>query len=52
MNSGKLFTEIEKNNCFSKHTRSDLNKIKEETIKQYDLIDRSGQLDTQQFKNK
>ena len=41
-----LFTDIEKNNCFSIYTRSDLNKIREETIKRYDLIDRSGQLDT------
>ena len=41
-----LFTEIEKNNCFSIYTRSDLNKIRKETIKKYDLIDRSGQLDT------
>ena len=47
-----LFTEIEKNNCFSIHTRSDLNKIREETIKKCDLIDRSGQLDTRQFKNR
>ena len=37
-----LFTEIEKNNCFSIYTRSDLNKIREETIKRYDLIDRSN----------
>ena len=36
-----LFTEIGKNNCFSIYTRSDwdLNKIREETIKKYDLID-------------
>ena len=27
-----LFTEIEKNNCFSIYTRSDLNKIRKETI--------------------
>ena len=27
-------------------------KIREETIKKYDLIDRSGQLDTRQFKNR
>ena len=26
------FTEIEKNNCFSAYTRSDLNKIRKETI--------------------
>ena len=37
-----LFTEIEKNNCFSVYTRSDLNKIREETIKKYNLIDRSN----------
>ena len=34
-----LFTEIEKNNCFSIYTRSDLNKIREETIKKHDFID-------------
>ena len=44
-----LFTEIEKNNCFSIYTRSDLSKIREETIKKYDLIDRSGELDTRKF---
>ena len=37
-----LFTDIEKNNCFSIYTRRDLNKIREETIKKYDLIDRSN----------
>ena len=37
-----LFTDIEKNNCFSIYTRSDLNKIREETIKKCDLIDRSN----------
>ena len=37
---------------FCIYTRSDLNKIREETIKNYDLIDRSGQLDTRQFKNR
>ena len=37
-----VFTEIEKNNCFSIYTRSDLNKIKEENIKKYDLIDWSN----------
>ena len=37
-----LFTEIEKNNCVSIYTRSDLNKIREETIEKYDLIDRSN----------
>ena len=47
-----LFTDSEKNNCFSIYTRSDLSKIREETIKKYDLIDRSGQLDTRQFKNR
>ena len=47
-----LFSEVEKNNCFSIYTRSDLKKIREETIKKYDLIDRSGQLDTRQFKNR
>ena len=47
-----LFIEIEKNNCFSIYTRSDLSKIREEIIKKYDLIDRSGQLDTRKFKNR
>ena len=37
-----LFTEIKKNNCFSTYTPSDLNKIREETIKKYDLIDGSN----------
>ena len=37
-----LFTEIEKNNCFSVYKRSDLNKIREETIEKCDLIDRSS----------
>ena len=37
-----LFTESEKNNCFSIYTRSDLNKIREENIKRYDLIDGSN----------
>ena len=37
-----LFTEIKKNNCFSIYTRSDLNKVREETIQKYDLIDRSN----------
>ena len=27
-------------------------RIREETIKKYDLIDRSGQLDTRKFKNR
>ena len=34
-----LVTEIEKNNCFSIYTRSDLNKIRKETFKKFDLID-------------
>ena len=34
-----VFTEIEKNNYFSIYRRSDLNKIRKETIKKYDLID-------------
>ena len=33
---------MEKNNCFSESTRIDLNKIKETTIKKYDLIDVSN----------
>ena len=33
-----LFAEIEKNNCFSICTQSDLNKIRKESIKRYDLI--------------
>ena len=37
-----LFTEIEKNICFTIYTRSDLNRITEETIKKYDLIDGSN----------
>ena len=37
-----LFTEIKKNNCFSIYTPSDLNKIREETIEKYDLIDGSN----------
>ena len=37
-----LFTEIEKNNCFSIYTRGDLDKIREETIKKNDLIDGSN----------
>ena len=37
-----LFTDIEKNNCFSIYTRSDLSKIREETIKKCDFIDRSN----------
>ena len=37
-----IFTDIEKNNCFSIYTLTDLNKIGEETIKKYDLIDRSN----------
>ena len=30
-----LFTDIEKNNCFSIYTRSELNKIRKETIKKF-----------------
>ena len=45
-----LFTEIEKNNCFSIYARSDLSKIGGETTEKYDLIDRSGQLDTRKKK--
>ena len=37
-----LFTEIEKSNCFNLYTRGDLNKIREEAIKKYDLIDGSN----------
>ena len=37
-----LFTEIDKNKYFSIYTRSDLNKIREETIKKYNLIDTSN----------
>ena len=37
-----LFTETEKNNCFSIYSQNDLNKIREETIKKYDLIDGSN----------
>ena len=33
---------IHRDYCFSIYTRSDLNKITEETIKKYDLIDRSN----------
>ena len=51
-NNYSLNREIEKNYCFSTYTQSDLNKIREETIKKYDLTDRSGQLDTRQFKNR
>ena len=32
-NSKPIFTEIEKNYCISIYTRSDLNKIREETIR-------------------
>ena len=42
VNIWPLFTEIEKNNCFSIYTGSDPNKIRDETIKKYDLIDRSN----------
>ena len=37
----RIFTEIEKNNCFSLYTRRDLYKIRKETIKKNDLIDGS-----------
>ena len=37
-----LFTEIEKNNCFSLYIRRDHNKIRKETIKKYHLIDGSN----------
>ena len=37
-----VFTEIEKNNWFSIYTRSDVNKIRQETIKKYDLTDGSN----------
>ena len=37
-----LYSVVAPNNCFSIHTRSDLNKIGEETIRKYDLIDRSN----------
>ena len=37
-----LFTEIEKNNCFSIFTPSDLKKIREETVKNYYFIDGSN----------
>ena len=36
------FTKIEKNNCFSIHTRRNLNKIREETIKKYYVIEGSN----------
>ena len=42
INLKPLFTEIEKNNCFSIYSRGDLNKIREEAIKKYDLIDGSN----------
>ena len=32
------FTKIEKNNCFRIHTRRNLNKIREETIKKFYVI--------------
>ena len=44
-----LFTETEKNNCFSIYTRSDLNKIREETINKYNLM--TDQI-THKFKNR
>ena len=37
-----ILTEIEKNNCFSIYTRSDLFKIRKGTTKKYYLIDRSS----------
>ena len=37
-----LFTKFEKNNCFITYKRNDLNKIREGTIKKYDLIDGDG----------
>ena len=37
-----IITEIKKNNCVSIYKRCDLNKIREETIKKYDLIDGSN----------
>ena len=37
-----LFIEIEKNICFSIYTPSDLNKIRKEIIKKYDLINGSN----------
>ena len=37
-----ILTEIEKNNCFSIYTRSDLFKIRKKTINKYYLIDRSS----------
>ena len=37
-----LFTKFEKNNCFIIYKRNDLNKIREGTIKKYDLIDGSN----------
>ena len=37
-----LFTETEKNNCFSIYTRSDLYKIRKETVKMYHLIEGSN----------
>ena len=46
-----LFTEIEKNNCFSIYTRSDLNKIREETVKKYDLIDGSNHAKVRSWQN-
>ena len=40
-----LPSKIEENNCFSIYTQSDLSKIKEETTKKYDLIDRSNHVE-------
>ena len=45
------WTEIEKNSCISICTRSDLNKIREETIKKYNFIDRSNHAKVYHFAN-
>ena len=37
-----ILTEIEKNNCFSIYTRSDLFEFRKGTIKKYYLIDRAS----------
>ena len=37
-----ILTEIEKNNCFSIYTRSDLFEFRKGTIKEYYLIDRAS----------
>ena len=46
-----LFTVIEKNSCISICTRSDLNKIREETIKKYNFIDLSNHAKVYHFAN-